>query len=86
MSVVEIRTLKLKPGAARDFDRLYSEEALPLLQKWNFDVVAHGRSHHDSDAYYVVRAFKDLRHGRGRRTPITNPTTGVMARARQCWR
>ena len=37
---VEIRSLNLKPGTCNEFHRLYMEEALPLLKRWNFDVVA----------------------------------------------
>ena len=39
---IEIRTLNLKPGRREEFHRLYIEEALPLLKRWNFDVVDHG--------------------------------------------
>jgi hypothetical protein len=41
---VEIRSLDLKPGTRDEFHRLYIEEALPLLKRWNFDVVAHAPS------------------------------------------
>ena len=44
---IEIRTLALKPGTREAFQRLFVDEALPLLQEWNFDVVAHGPSLHD---------------------------------------
>jgi hypothetical protein len=48
---IEIRSLNLKPGAHEEFRRLYIEEALPRLQRWNFDVVAHGPSRHDENMY-----------------------------------
>src|SRR5687767_9374730 len=57
---VEIRSLNLKPGRREEFHRLYVEEALPLLQRWNFDVVAHGPSLHDENSYYVIRRFDSL--------------------------
>jgi hypothetical protein len=34
---VEIRSLNLKSGMREEFHRLYIEEALPLLKRWNFD-------------------------------------------------
>jgi hypothetical protein len=37
---VEIRSYNLKPGKREEFRRFYIEEALPLLKRWNFDVVA----------------------------------------------
>jgi hypothetical protein len=57
---IEIRTLNLKPGTREEFHRLYMEQALPLLQRWNFDVVAHGSSLHDENTYYVIRHFEGL--------------------------
>jgi hypothetical protein len=57
---IEIRTLNLKPGTRDEFHRLYIEEALPLLQRWGFDVVAHGPSLHDENTYYVIRRYKSL--------------------------
>jgi NIPSNAP protein len=57
---IEIRSLNLKPGAREEFHRLYIEEALPLLKRWNFDVVTHGPSLHDENTYYVIRRFDSL--------------------------
>ena len=58
MSFIEIRSLDIKPGAREEFHRLYIEEALPLLQRWNFDVMAHGASLHDENTYYVIRRYE----------------------------
>jgi len=57
---IEIRTLTLKPGTHDEFHRLYVEKAIPLLQRWNFDVVAHGPSLHDENMYYVIRRYESL--------------------------
>jgi hypothetical protein len=57
---IEIRTLTLKLGTRPEFQRLYIEEALPLLKRWNFDVVAHGPSLHDGTTYYVIRRYDSL--------------------------
>ena len=37
---VEIRSYNLKPGIREEFQRLYTEQSLPLLKRWNFDVIA----------------------------------------------
>lgn len=58
--VIEIRTLNLKPGAREEFRHLYLEQALPLLERWSFDVVAHGPSLHDENTYYVIRRYDSL--------------------------
>ena len=57
---IEIRSLNLKPGTREEFQRLYIEEALPLLKRWKFDVVAYGPSLHDENTYYVIRSFDSL--------------------------
>ncbi len=53
--VVEIRSLTLKPSTREAFQRRYTGQALPLLKRWNIDVVAHGPSLHAEDSYYVIR-------------------------------
>jgi|SRR5262245_849510 len=58
--VVEFRLLSLKPGAREDFHRLYIEQSLPLLRRWNMDVLAYGSSLHDENTYYVIRRFDSL--------------------------
>ena len=58
--IIQIRSLNLKPGNRKEFHRLYIEKTLPLLKRWNFDVVAHGPSRHDENSYYVIRRFDSL--------------------------
>src|SRR6266498_5750676 len=58
--LVEFRSLIIKPGTREEFHRLYIEEALPRLKRWNFDVVAHGPSLHDENTYYVIRRYDSL--------------------------
>jgi hypothetical protein len=36
---IEIRSLNLKASIRNEFHRLYIEEALPLLKRWNFGVI-----------------------------------------------
>lgn len=58
--LVEIRSYKLKPGAASKFHRVVVEQAIPMLRRWKLDVVAFGPSAHEADTYFLVRSFKDL--------------------------
>src|SRR5689334_13591951 len=58
--MIEIRSYNLKPGTRNEFDRLFLQKALPLLNKWNINVVAYGPSLHDSDSYFLVRSYKNL--------------------------
>lgn len=57
---LEIRSYSLKPGTRDEFQRLFLEEALPMLQRWNVDVVAYGPSLHDQDSYYLIRRYDSL--------------------------
>lgn len=58
--IVEIRTYRLLPGTRDEYDRLFREAALPLLEWFGIDVVGAGPSIGDPDGYVLVRAFDDL--------------------------
>ncbi len=58
--VIEILTLNLKPNTREKFHQLYVTQSLPLLRKWEINVLAHGPSIHDEDSYFVIRLFKNL--------------------------
>jgi hypothetical protein len=57
---VEIRSYNLKPGTRAEFHRQMTEQALPMLRRWNMDVVCCGPSPHDEDSYYLIRAYADV--------------------------
>jgi ketosteroid isomerase-like protein len=57
---VEVRSYNLKAGTRDRFHQLFEQEALPMLRRWNVDVVAYGPSLHDSDSYYLMRAFASV--------------------------
>lgn len=58
--IIEIRSYTLKPGTRDEFHRLFLEQALPMLRRWNVDVVAYGPSLHDHDSYFLMRRFDSL--------------------------
>jgi NIPSNAP len=58
--VLDLRTYKLKPGAGELFGHILREEALPLLERFGIEVIAHGPSLDDGDAYYLVRSFASI--------------------------
>jgi len=60
MRLVEIRSYELKPGTRDEYDRLFREEASPLLRQFEIDVVAVGPSTGDPNGYFLIRAFDDL--------------------------
>ena len=59
-ALCRIPLINLKTGTREQFHRLYIQELLPLLKRWNIDVVAHGPSLHDENTYYVIRRFDSL--------------------------
>jgi NIPSNAP protein len=61
---VEIRSYNLKAGRRDEFHRLVLEASLPMLKRWDVDVVAFGPSPHDNDSYYLIRAYDSLEHRR----------------------
>ena len=58
MRLVEIRTYKLKPGTAERFVAAF-RDALPLVRESGMDVVAFGRSDHEHESFYLIRAYRD---------------------------
>jgi ketosteroid isomerase-like protein len=58
--LLEIRSYNLTPGARERFHNLFVRESLPLLRRWNVDVIAYGRSLHDTDSYFLMRAFSSI--------------------------
>ena len=58
--VIEIRSYNLKPGTRATFHDLFIKESLPILDRWQVDVVAYGPSLHDRDSYYLMRAYASL--------------------------
>jgi len=55
-AVIDLRTYKLKSGAGTAFGRILRNDALPMLERFGIDVVAHGSSL-DDDLYYLLRSF-----------------------------
>jgi len=59
-TLLEIRSYTLKSGERDRFHELFVRESLPLLRRWNVDVVAYGPSLHDRDSWILMRAFASL--------------------------
>lgn len=58
--IVEIRSYQLKAGTRVRFEELFAEEALPMLRRWQVDVVASGRSLHNETSCFLIRGYADL--------------------------
>lgn len=62
MNFVEIRSYNLKPGTRGQLHALFVDQSLPMLKRWEVDVVAFGPSPHDEDSYYLIRRYDSLMH------------------------
>jgi hypothetical protein len=58
--LLEIRSYNLKPGTRDQFHKVMTEEAFPMLQRVNMEVVAYGPSSHDENTYFLMRLFNNL--------------------------
>jgi hypothetical protein len=58
--LVEIRSYKLKAGAAAAFQQAFATTAVPLLREWGTDVVAFGPSPHEADTYFLIRSYESI--------------------------
>ena len=58
--VVEIRSYNLKTGTRDRFHQTFLKDALPMLERWNVDVVSYGPSLHDKDSYFLMRGFEGV--------------------------
>ena len=56
MKLLEIRTYRLRPGCAERFVQAV-RAALPLVSASGMDVVAFGRSDHEHETFFLIRAF-----------------------------
>src|SRR6185436_1022330 len=56
-TIIEIRSYNLKPGTRDTFHKLFNEQALPLLKRWNIEVVSAGPSILDESSYFLIRAY-----------------------------
>ena len=57
MKTVEILQYTLRKGSGAAFHAIMQESSVPLHQRHGIDVVSFGNSLHDSDCYYLIRAF-----------------------------
>ncbi len=62
MRTLEIRSYKLHAGRGQAFERIFRERAEPMVRAYGMDVIAFGKSAHDGNAYYLIRAFDSLAH------------------------
>ena len=55
--LIEVRTYRLKSGSAADFHESMHKLAVPMIKRAGMDVVAYGRSDHEEETYFLIRAY-----------------------------
>lgn len=60
--LVEFRSYTLKPASRDKFHQLIVEQSMPMLKRWDVDVVDFGPSTHDNDSYYLIRRYDSPTH------------------------
>ncbi len=58
--ITEIRTYKLKKDSNKIFEKVFTEQSLPMLKRWNVNVIDFGFSLIDKDSYYLIRGYENL--------------------------
>jgi hypothetical protein len=61
--IVEFRSYNLEPGSRPEFHRLV-QETMPMLERWDVDVIGYGPSPHDETSYFLIRRFESLEQRR----------------------
>jgi hypothetical protein len=60
MMITEIRIYKLKPGKAGEYNALFIEQSLPMMKRWNVNIVDYGFSLEEEHDFYLIRNYQSL--------------------------
>jgi hypothetical protein len=58
--VLDLRIYRLVPDGRETFERILTDDALPMLRRDEIDVVGYGPSVVDDVHYYLARAFSSM--------------------------
>lgn len=58
--ITEIRVYKLKTGRGTEFLKVFTEQSLPMLKRWNVKLVAYGPSLIDKDSFHLIRNYESI--------------------------
>lgn len=57
--LLELRIFTVHPGTREEFDRVSREGTIPMMRRYDIDVIAFGPCLNNDDGYYLLRAFAD---------------------------
>jgi NIPSNAP len=58
--ITEIRIYKLKVNSSDQFSELFTEQSLPMMQRWKVNVVDYGFSLIDNNSFYLIRNYDNI--------------------------
>ena len=58
--IVEIRTYLIKEYKLETFHKFIEENSIPMLKRWNVNVLGYGKSLNDDNSYFLIRKCKSL--------------------------
>lgn len=83
--ITEIRIYKLKENKTAVFYNTFTEQSLPMMQRWNVDVVDYGFSVVDQNSFYLIRKYESIEHRKesqeafyGSKEWINGPEKAIM--------
>lgn len=60
--ITEIRVYKLKVDRGVEFLKVFTEQSLPMLKRWNVKLVSYGLSLIDNDSFHLIRNYDSIEH------------------------
>jgi hypothetical protein len=58
--ITEIRIYKLKENTASEFNKVFTVQSLPMMKRWNVNVVDYGFSLIDKESFCLIRSYENL--------------------------
>jgi len=58
--ITELRIYKLKENTATAFFKVFTEQSLPMMKRWNVSVLDYGFSLIDKDSFYLIRNYETI--------------------------
>jgi len=58
--ITEVRIYKLKENTSTEFKKVFTEQSLPMMKRWQVNVVDYGFSLTDTNSFYLIRIYESL--------------------------
>jgi hypothetical protein len=58
--IIEIRIYKLKENLSQTFNKVFTEQSLPMMKRWEINIVDCGFSLIDKESFYLIRNYESI--------------------------